>query len=118
MPTVDYHFLYIDPALNADWLFTAARRYWERFRPIVVTSYDLITYLPAGRSFAITTLARRDFAKKLADDVRKNFPRAYHDPLVYDFVEEMQLTLDGRAALQQRFGIPENATPTPRRKGR
>ncbi len=112
MPTIDYHFLYIDPALGADWLFIASRRYWEKFRPIVVSSLDLISYVPAQRSVAITTLARRDIAKKIADDVKKTFPNARHDPLVYDYVDEMKLTLDGRADLQQRFGVPEIATPT------
>jgi hypothetical protein len=111
MPTPDYHFLYIDPALGADWLFVAARRYWERFRPMVVTSFDLVSYVPPQRSIAITTLARRDLAKKVASDVKKNFPHAFHDPLVYDYIEEMKLTLDGRADLQQRFGVPEIASP-------
>ncbi len=112
MPTIDYHFMYIDPALGADWLFIASRRYWERFRPIVVSSLDLISYVPPQRSIAITTLARRDIAPKIAADVKKNFPNALHDPLVYDYVDEMKLTLDGRADLQQRFGVPEIVTPT------
>jgi hypothetical protein len=116
MPTPDYHFLYIEPTLGADWFFTAARRYWERFRPLVVSDFDLISFIPPRRSLAITTLARRDLAKKIADDIKKNFPRAYHDPLVYDFVEEMQMTLDGRADLQQQFGVPDSEYP-PRRKG-
>jgi hypothetical protein len=114
----DYHFLYIDPTLGPDWFFVAARRYWDRFRPTVVTSLDLIGYVPARRSIAITTLARRDLAAKVADDVKKNFPRAQHDPLVYDFVEEMKLTLDGRADLQQRFGVPEAPTPPGRKQSR
>lgn len=119
MPTPDYHFLYIDPTLGVDWLFVAARRYWECFRPLVITSFDLVSYVPPQRSIAITTLARRDLAKKVASDVKKNFPHAFHDPLVYDYVEEMKLTLDGRADLQQRFGVPEIATPTkPVRKAR
>lgn len=108
MPEPDYHFLYIDPALGVDWLFVAARRYWDRFRPIVTNSYDLIGYVPSDRSIAITTLARRDFAKKISDDIKKRFPSAYHDPLVYDFVNEMKLTLDGRTDFGQRFGIPED----------
>lgn len=118
MPTPDYHFLYIDQTLGADWLFLAARRYWDRFRPVVITNLELVGYVPDKRTIAITTLARRDMAKKIADDVKRNFPRAQHDPLVYDFVDEMRLTLDGRAELQQRFGVPENAAPVPTRKVR
>jgi hypothetical protein len=112
----DYHFLYIDQALGPDWFFVAARRYWERFRPMVITNWDLVGYVPERRSIAITTLARRDMAQKLADDVKQKFPRARYDPLVYDYVEEMQITLDGRADLLQRFGVPETPTPAPRRK--
>jgi hypothetical protein len=111
----DYHFLYIDQTLDADWLFLAARRYWEVFRPIVVGSLDLITYVPAGRTIAITTLARRDMAKMVADMVKQRFPGVRHDPLVYDYVNEMQLTLDGRADLKQRYGLPE-PTPVPTKR--
>jgi hypothetical protein len=33
------------------------------------------------------------------------------DPLVYDDPADLRLTLEARAALNQRFGVP--ATPTP-----
>ena len=107
---VDYHFLYIDRTLEADWLFDAARRYWDRFRPIVVNDLDLIAYVPAGRSVAITTLARRDMAKMINSQVVKRYPSVRHDPLVYDTVDDMKLTLDGRADLEQRFGVPDSET--------
>src|SRR5258708_2035087 len=109
----DYHFLYIDPSLDADWLFVAARRYWERFRPMVIYDLDLVGYVQPGRSIAITTLARRDMAKSVKALVTKRYPRVRHDPLVYDDVTEMKLTLDGRAELAQRFGLPEAPPPTP-----
>ncbi len=114
MAQPDYHFLYIDPTLDADWFLVAARRYWERFRPIVIGDLDLINYVPGNRSVAITTLARRDMAKKIADDVTKRYPKAKYDPLVYDYLDEIKLTLDGRADFQQRFGIPEVPAATPR----
>jgi hypothetical protein len=111
MATPDYHFLYIEPSLGVDWFFVASRYYWEKFRPIVVQNLELIGYVPARRSIAITTLARRDLAPKVTEDIKKNFPRAQHDPLVYDFIEEMKITLDARAELQQRFGVPEAPKP-------
>lgn len=106
-PTLDFHFVYIDPALGPDWLFVAARRYWARFRPIVVNDLTLIDYVPKRQRIAITILARRDLAPTLIADIRKRFPNAQHDPLVYDVPEELRLTLDGRATLEQRFGVPE-----------
>lgn len=108
IPTPDYHFLYIGPGMSSDWLFIAARNYWARFKPITIDRLDLVAVVPTRRRIAITTLARRDTAKIVRDDVAKHYPRAFHDPLVYDYLNEMQLTLDGRAALNQRFGVPES----------
>jgi hypothetical protein len=110
-----YHFIYHHPDLAADWLFTAGRRYWIHFRPFVTSDLDVIQYVYHQPQFtvAITSLARRDVAPKIAEEIKQRFPNAYFDPLVYDYVEEMRLTLDGRAEYQQRFGIIEPPTPTP-----
>ena len=109
VPRFDYHFLYLGPGMSGDWLFIAARNYWLTFRPDVILTLDLIAYVPPRRRIAITSLARRDTAKMVRDDITKRFPKAYYDPLVYDYLNDMQLTLDGRAALNQRFGKPDSA---------
>ncbi len=108
IPTPEFHFLYLGPGLSSDWFFIAGRNYWMHFKPIVIDKLDQVALISARRRIAITTLARRDTAKLVRDNVAKHYPKAYHDPLVYDYVGEMQLTLDGRAALNQRFGVPEN----------
>jgi len=107
----DYHFLYIDAALGPEWLFAASRRYWTAFHPIVVSTLDVIDLIPARSSLVITILARRDLAQALIDTVTKRFPRAKRDPLVYDVPADLQLTLDGRADYNQRFGLPEDKLP-------
>jgi hypothetical protein len=61
---------------------------------------------------AITALARRDMADKVTTDVRTKFPLVVFDSLVYDTPEELRVTLDGRAAFNQRFGLPGAAMPT------
>lgn len=93
--------------MTGDWLFIAAHKYWLQFKPSVITTLDLVIYTPLRRQVAITSLARRDTAQQVRNDIAKRYPRAYHDPLVYDFLADMQLTLDGRAALNQRFGVPD-----------
>lgn len=103
----DYHILYVPPELSAEWLLVAARRYWLTFRPIVLSAPDLLALLPARATLNLTVIARRDFAAALLDDLGKRVPRARLDPLVYDSYHELQMTLDGRAALRQRFGVPE-----------
>ncbi len=102
-----YHILYVPTELSAEWLLTAARRYWNEFRPIVLNNPDLLTLVPARVPVTITVVMRRDFAAALLDDLRKRLPRARLDPLVYDTYHELQMTLDGRAALRQPFGVPE-----------
>jgi len=103
----DYHFLFVPPVLSADWLFEAARRYWDRFRPMVIHDLEVVGFAPKGKKVAITVIARRDLAPSLIAEVKKRFPSAYLDPLVYDVVRDMRLTLDGRANYGQRFGLPE-----------
>lgn len=105
----DYHFLYLSPGMNGDWLFIAARTYWLHFQPNVITDLRLATLTPYRRRVAVTSLARRDTAALVRSQMSKLLPRVYHDPLVYDYVNEMQLTLDQRAALNQRFGVPDAA---------
>jgi hypothetical protein len=109
--TPDYHFLYIDSMLDAEWLFVAARRYFQRFQPIIVGDLEIIwyIYLPKHRTIAVTTLARRDRAEAVAAELLNRYPQVIHDPLVYDYLEEMKMTLDGRTDFRQRFGVPEGS---------
>lgn len=110
----DYHFLYLAKDLGVDWFLVAGRKYWQAYRPIVTGDLDLVGYVYRDSTpiIAITSLARRDLAAPVASLIAERFPLAYHDPLVYDFVAEMQLTLDGRADYRQRFGVPNPPTPT------
>ncbi len=105
----DYHLMYIDSTLGAEWLFSAARRYWDRYRPIIVSNLEVIALIPPKNTLTITILARRDIAPKIIDDISKRFPRAGRDPLVYDVPADLKLTLDGRVDYNQRFGVPEDA---------
>jgi len=106
-PAPDYHFLYLSPGMTGDWLFIAAYQYWQKFRPNVTASLLVIGSVAARRRVAVTALARRDTAPHVRDVLNTRFPTAILDLLVYDYLADMQATLDGRAALNQRFGFPE-----------
>jgi hypothetical protein len=106
-PKADYHILYLGPGLGAEWIFTAARPYILKFKPIIASNLDVLQYTPPRRNVAVTTIARRDTAQRVSQDVAKRYPRAYHDALVYDFPEELKITLDGRVEIDQRLGVPE-----------
>jgi hypothetical protein len=107
-PKIDDHFLVLAPGLTAEWFFQAGRAYYIRFRPVVLAELSPLRFVSSRRSVAVTAIARRDNAPAVRQALTQVFPRAYYDPIVYDFLEEMQQTLDGRATLGQRFGIPES----------
>ena len=108
----DFHFLLTAPNLGAEWLFDAARAYWDRFRPIIVSDTRLIRLVPSERLIAVTVLARRDIVGQLGVDIAQASPLAYFDPVVSETLDEMRAILDERAAINQPFGVAL-ATPFP-----
>lgn len=103
----DFHFLYLAPGVSIDYFFDAARKYWETFKVIVVNELSVIEYVPRRYSVAITSLARTDTAAAVKAQIESTFgERVYHDPLVYDFIEDLQLTLNARAERNEPFGVP------------
>ncbi|MEP6988309.1 MAG: hypothetical protein ABI970_22075, partial [Chloroflexota bacterium] len=109
----DYHFLLIAPNLGAEWLFDAAREYWSRFRPIVVTDLELVRLIPKGYSIIVTMVARRDTATQWGVFLAQNVPDALLDGVVYDAFEQTRTALNQRAETTQPFGVPLKPTPTP-----
>lgn len=119
----DYHFLLFAPGLES-WVFLAGRRYWATFRPILYSmrtpdDIDLITYAARESAQVVVTLVmRRDTAPAVRAAVMERLPGVFLDPLVYDVPVDLQLTLNGRAEFNQRFGLPSDsagpqATRTP-----
>jgi hypothetical protein len=116
----DFHFLIFAPGLES-WVFSAARRYWATFRPILYSmrmpeDVELVAYTVGGsREIAVTLAMRRDTAPAVRAAVSERLPTVYLDPLVYDTATDLQLTLNGRAELNQRFGVPPETAPQPTR---
>jgi hypothetical protein len=111
-----YHFLLIAPNLGAEWLFDAARRYWDRFRPTVVSDVRLIILIPSFESIAVTLIARRDTLPTLGVDLARLAPTAYTDPVPADSFEATRAELNRRAELNSPFGadvLPPGATLAP-----
>lgn len=107
----DFHFLFLAPNLSNDYFFNAARLYWETFRTIVLYEVSVIEYVPRRYSVGITSLARSDTSALIRELITTTFgDRVYHDLLVYDFVEDLKLTLDARAQRNEPFGVPLDLT--------
>ena len=109
----NYHFLLMAPNLGAEWLFDAAREYWTRFRPIVVTDLELVRLIPKGYTISVTMVARRDTARQWGVWLAQNVPDALLDGVVYDLFEDTRTALNQRAQTNQPFGVPLKATATP-----
>lgn len=109
----NYHFLLIAPNLGAEWLFDAARLYWERFRPTIVSDFELVRLVPPDYTVTVTVITRRDMLPSLGVTLAQVAPQALFDPLAYDFFDDAKLALDGRAHLNQPFGVPLLPTDVP-----
>lgn len=100
----ELHWVILAPGLQADWFFQAARRYWQTFRPTVLTDWSLIQYVPFGKSLGVTVLARKDTAEYMRSAIEEQWPNVYYDPVIFDSLAEMQQELDDRATYQKRYG--------------
>lgn len=106
----EYHFLLIAPNLGTEWLFDAARLYWQAFRPTIINDLTLIQLLPDSLRITVTLVSRRDRLAQTGVELAQAHPTAYFDPVVYDFFEDTKAELNRRAADNQPFGVPM-ATP-------
>jgi len=107
----DFHFLYIAPGVSIDYFFDGARKFWETFKVIVIHDLALIDHVPNRYSVAVTSIARSDTAPVIRQQIDSTLgDRIYHDPLVYDFLEDLQLTLDVRAERNEPYGVPLDPT--------
>ncbi|MFO7323472.1 MAG: hypothetical protein DIU68_017210 [Chloroflexota bacterium] len=110
----DYHFLYFAPPLGAEWFFDAARRYWERFRPTVLSDLSFLRFIPRGRSVIVTVVTRRDTVEQIGVELAQVRPDAYYDAVVQDLFADMKAVLNQRAERVWPFGVPlATAQPGP-----
>ncbi len=112
----EFHFLMIAPNLGAEWLFDAARAYWDRYRPTILNDFDFVILVPADRSVIVTVIARRDTASQLGVDLAQANPNAYYDSVVYDLFDDAKQALNQRVQSGQPFGVPLTS-PTPTYSG-
>lgn len=112
-----YHFMLIAPNLGAEYLFDAARLYWERFHPTVISNVDFLPLVPADRTVTVTVIARRDTIAEIGVEVAQAAPQAVLDLVVFDRFEETKAELDRRAELMAPFGAPVTETAVPMSEG-
>jgi len=102
----DYYFLVLAPGLQSAWFFQAARRYWQRYQPIVTDAnqLDLLDYIPANSRVAVTLLARPDTADYARQQILARRSDAHVDPIVTNDLPSMEVILTQRAESGRRLG--------------
>lgn len=100
----DYHFMVLAPGLQSAWFFQAARRFWQRFQPIVTDQVELIGYVPPNETVAVTLLARPDTARYVQQQIEAQRPGVTLDLVVVDDLPLMESILNARAESGLPFG--------------
>lgn len=103
----------IAPNLGAEWLFDAARLYWDRFRPTVISDLEFLPFVPPGRTLTVTVVALRDTIAQIGVQLGQIAPQAYFDPILSSSFAETRDILNGRAERQQPFGTALATAPAP-----
>lgn len=105
----EFHFLMIAPSLGAEWLFDAARVYWDRYRPTIITDFEFVRLIPPDRAITVTVIARRDSAPALGVELAQAAPTAYFDAVIHELFDEMKAALNDRVERNMPFGVPLSA---------
>ncbi len=102
--TPDYHFLILAPGFDTNWFFSAARDYWDKYRPTVLSATDFIAYLPTTRSLATTVLSTPDLVDYMSHHIKDRWPNVYFDLIVAEDTGTIADALAQRVTSGRRFG--------------
>lgn len=109
----DFHFLLLAPNLGAEWLFDAARVYWDRYRPTIIPDFEFIRLIPPDYTVIVTVITRRDTVSTLGVQLAQANQNAYYDAVSYDTFDDMRKALGDRATIGAPFGVAlTQPTPT------
>jgi hypothetical protein len=100
----DFHFLILAPGLQSAWFFQAARRYWQRFQPVVTGDWTLLSYIPQEYNVAATLLARPDTGAYARQEIEAQRANIRLDLIVVNDLTLMEAILNARSESGLPFG--------------
>ncbi len=99
------HVILLAPGLDPNWFFQTGRAYWNRFRPVVTTTWQFIEQMPSSRSLAITVIATPDMIQPMTDVIKKPYPNILFDLIVArGELNRVGDVLNARVLSNRRFG--------------
>jgi hypothetical protein len=105
----DNHFLILAPDLPGVWFTQAARRFWLRFQPAVLTDWQSLGQIPADKNTLVTVLARPESEAVLREAITNLHPNLHFDMVIADDLTMMEVQLNKRAESGQPLGVAEKA---------
>ncbi len=101
----DHHWLLMAiPGFEPRWFFLAGRRYWEIFRPTIVTEWSQVHIVPPDRRVAVTILVAAEMVGLIEAQVRDRPPNVQVDLVPVASLDELRAELDWRAVTGRRLG--------------
>jgi hypothetical protein len=101
----DYHMVILAPGLDPSWFFDTAQAYWNVFRPIVTTTWNLIEFIPRTQSLAVTVIAPPDMADSMRLSIEEKYGNVLFDLIVVgDDIASVADIFNARVWANRRFG--------------
>lgn len=97
------HYLLLPPGAGWRWV-AACRRYWERFNVTIGSSADDAGYGPGLKQRTVTAINPAQWPQDLEVFFQTHYPGILYDPIAVDSPEELELFLNRRVAIEERFG--------------
>lgn len=79
-----YHFIYFAPDTDANWVFDspALQDYWARHKPVLITDIEMIDFLTADDSLAMTLITTPQMSDLLQSQITTRWQNAVLDVIV------------------------------------
>jgi len=100
----EFHMVLLAQGIDSNWFFDTARAYWNRFRPIFTTRFDLIDMIPTNSSLAVTIIAPTEMVPTMRAAVEGRYPNVWFDLIVADDLARVRQVFDDRVTANLRFG--------------
>jgi hypothetical protein len=100
----DMHWLILYPEFNTETFLNAARDYWEKYRPTVLFSMDMITQIPNSKSLAVTLIAPPNRVEPFRQAIRDRGIHIFIDAIGVDTADQLTGIFIDRLKNDNRFG--------------
>jgi hypothetical protein len=78
----DFHMVILAPGLDPQWFFDTAQAYWNVFRPIVTSNWNMIEFIPRDKSLAVTVIAPPDMVESMSAAIHEKYANVLFDLIV------------------------------------